>query len=330
MLRGSVRRITNKDLASQNSDVSIRNYDIASAVEDLSETIARTGRLPSGTYVFQARVTMPGGLLLDEHEVRVDLVNPTRLELLTPGGPFGDQPEVVNASAPRFQWSTDEALVGGSQQYKYQGDCIMAEFGVPMPLEDHAVQACRSALAMLEELERLRGKWAAEGKPELQARVGINTGLVLVGNLGSSRIMGYTVVGDHVNLASRLEGANKQYGTKIMVSEFTFDAVKEEMVGRELDRILVKGKVHPVRVYEILCRRDQGIPPGTADLVDDFERALGLYKTHWYDEALFAFERVAERHPDDGPTELYLERCRKHLEKSPPRDWDGVHTLKIK
>jgi len=118
VLRGSVRRITNKDLASQNSDVSIRNYDIASAVEDLSETIARTGRLPSGTYVFQARVTMPGGLLLDEHEVRVDLVNPTRLELLTPGGPFGDQPEVVNASAPRFQWSTDEALVGGSQQYR--------------------------------------------------------------------------------------------------------------------------------------------------------------------------------------------------------------------
>ena len=117
-VRGSVRRITNRDLASRNSDVSIRNYDIASAGEDLSETTARTGRLPSGTYVFQTRVTMPGGLLLDEDEVRVDLVNPTRLELLTPGGPFGDQPEVVNASAPRFQWSTDEGLIGGSQQYR--------------------------------------------------------------------------------------------------------------------------------------------------------------------------------------------------------------------
>ena len=118
VLRGSVRRITNRDLASQNSDVSIKSYDIASAAEDLAETVARTGRFPSGTYVFQTRVTMPGGMVLDEDEVRVDLVNPTRLELLTPGRPFGDQPEVVNASAPRFQWSTDEGLVGGSQQYR--------------------------------------------------------------------------------------------------------------------------------------------------------------------------------------------------------------------
>ena len=225
---------------------------------------------------------------------------------------------------------TDIVLEHGGIVDKYQGDNIMAEFGVPMPLADHAVQACRSALAMLKELERLRGKWGAEGKPQLHARIGINTGRVLVGNLGSKRIMDYTVMGDHVNLASRLEGANKPFGTKIMVSEFTFDAVKEEMVGRELDRILVKGKEHPVRVYEIICQRDDGVPPETADLIDGFERALGLYKTAWYDEALHAFEQVAERHPADGPTELYLERCRKYLEKSPPEDWDGVYTMKIK
>ena len=130
---------------------------------------------------------------------------------------------------------TDIVIKHGGIIDKYQGDCIMAEFGAPLPLEDHPARACRAGLEMVSELGRLREKWAREGKPQLFARVGINTGRALVGNLGSRHFSDYTAMGDHVNLASRLEGANKLYGTRIMVSEFTWDEVKDEMYGRELD-----------------------------------------------------------------------------------------------
>ena len=225
---------------------------------------------------------------------------------------------------------TDIVLEYGGIVDKYQGDCIMAEFGVPVPLADHAAQACRAALVMVAELERLRGKWAAAGKPMLHARLGVNTGRVLVGNLGSKRIMDYTVMGDHVNLASRLEGANKPYGTKIMVSEFTWDVVKDEMVGRELDRIRVKGKEHPIGVYEIVCRRGDGVAADTAALLTGFEEALGRYKASRFAEALQAFQDLAQRFPADGPTRLYAERCQEYLDDPPPPGWDGVYTMKTK
>ena len=164
----------------------------------------------------------------------------------------------------------------------------------------------------------------------LHARLGVNTGRVLVGNLGSKRIMDYTVMGDHVNLASRLQGANKPYGTKIMVSEFTWDVVKDEMVGRELDRIRVKGKEHPIGVYEIVCRRGDGVAADTAALLTGFEEALGRYKASRFAEALQAFQDLAQRFPADGPTRLYAERCQEYLDDPPPPGWDGVYTMKTK
>ena len=196
---------------------------------------------------------------------------------------------------------TDIVLAHGGIIDKYQGDAIMAEFGVPVPLPDHALRACRAGLEMTQELARLRERWAREGKPLLHARVGINTGQVLVGNLGSRRIMDYTVMGDHVNLASRLEGANKLYGTRIMVSEFTWDEVGSGLVGRELDRIRVKGKEHPVRIYEVLATREQVVSPATEQLLEDFASALELYKAASFAEALESFRGLAERHPEDGP-----------------------------
>ena len=183
---------------------------------------------------------------------------------------------------------------------------------------------------MTRELERLREKWEREGKPQLHARVGINTGQALVGNLGSRRIMDYTVMGDHVNLASRLEGANKPYRTRMMVSEFTWDEVGSELVGRELDRIRVKGKEHPVRIYEVLATREEGVAPATDELLRDFARALDLYKAARFAEASDAFQRLAERHPEDGPTGLYVERCREYLAHPPEAGWDGVYTMKTK
>jgi adenylate cyclase len=225
---------------------------------------------------------------------------------------------------------TDIVIKHGGIIDKYQGDCIMAEFGTPLQVPDHPARACRAALEMVAELGRLRAKWAEEGKPQLVARVGINTGRALVGNLGSRHFSDYTAMGDHVNLASRLEGANKPYGTLIMVSEYTWDDVKGEMHGRELDRIRVKGKDAPVSVYEVMGRRDEGIPPERVALIEEFERALDLYKDARFAEALAAFQAIAARHPGDGPTALYIERCQEYIDEPPPPDWGGVYTMKSK
>jgi adenylate cyclase len=229
---------------------------------------------------------------------------------------------------------TDIVIRHGGIIDKYQGDCIMAEFGAPLPYEDHALRSCRAALEMIDELGKLRKKWEGEGKPQLHARVGINTGRMLVGNLGSSHFVDYTVMGDHVNLASRLEGANKPYGTKLMVSEWTWEVVKEEMYGRELDRIRVKGKDAPVKVYEVMGRREGGaggtVPPAAAELIAGFDAALELYKQARFADALAAFRALGERFPDDGPTALYAERCEEYLAEPPEAGWDGVYTMKTK
>jgi adenylate cyclase len=225
---------------------------------------------------------------------------------------------------------TDVVIKHGGIIDKYQGDCIMAEFGAPLPFDDHALRSCRAALEMVAELGRLREKWAAEGKPRLFARVGVNTGKALVGNLGSRHFSDYTAMGDHVNLASRLEGANKPYGTRIMVSEWTWAAIAGEMYGRELDRIKVKGKTLPVSVYEVMGRRPDGIPAEREELISSFTAALDLYKQARFAEAVRAFEDLAVRFPEDGPTKLYVERCKEFIADPPPPDWDGVYEMKTK
>jgi adenylate cyclase len=225
---------------------------------------------------------------------------------------------------------TEIVLEHGGIIDKYQGDALMAEFGAPVPMEDHAVRACLAALDMKDELVLLREKWAEEGKPLLEARSGINTGEMLVGNLGSRRIMDYTVMGDHVNLASRLEGTNKVYGTDIMISEFTWNEVKDRLLCRELDRIRVKGKEEPVKIFEVLADREKGVPPETEALLAAFTHALDFYKEGRFADALEAFEALARGHPADGPTKLYVDRCREYVVEPPPPDWDGAYTMTTK
>lgn len=225
---------------------------------------------------------------------------------------------------------TDVVLEHGGIVDKYVGDCLMAEFGVPVPLEDHAVRACRAALRMRDELRRLRGAWRARGLPELHARTGINTGAVLVGNLGSRRMMDYTCMGDHVNLASRLEGLNKEYGTEIVVSEFTWREVQAHFVGREIDRVRVAGRDGVVAVHELVAARPDGVDAGTAALLEGFGRALELYRERRFGEALDAFAALVERYPEDGPAAVYLERCRQHAAVPPPAEWDFAHQLASK
>jgi adenylate cyclase len=225
---------------------------------------------------------------------------------------------------------TDVVVMHGGIVDKYVGDLLMAEFGVPVPLDDHAVRACRAALAMRDELRRLRGVWGARGLPALFARTGINSGPVLVGNLGSHRMMDYTCMGDHVNLASRLEGLNRVFGTEIVVSEFTWREVEAFFVGREIDRVRVVGRDGSVGVHELLALREEGVDAGTAGLLEGFAAALGLYRERRFGEALVAFGALVERFPEDGPAAVYLERCRQHAAVPPPAEWDGAHQLASK
>ncbi len=213
------------------------------------------------------------------------------------------------------------------------GDAIMAFFGAPVEQPDHALRACRTAVQMLAKLEELRRRWAAEGLPAIEIGIGLNTGPMVVGNMGSQSRFDYTVMGDAVNLGSRLEGTNKLYGTSCIVSESTLAQVKDQVVARELDSVVVKGKEQPVRIYELVA---VGPPPadwlarGGPALVQQYEAALGLYRARRLDEAEAMLRKILDRWPDDVPSAKLLERCR--AAQAAPQDaaWTGVSKLKTK
>jgi len=208
---------------------------------------------------------------------------------------------------------------------KYMGDAIMAVFGAPLPQDDHPVRACMTAIGMMEELKKLQKKWADEGRPVLDIGIGMNSGEMVVGNMGSDMRFDYTVMGDNVNLGSRLEGINKEYGTNVIISEHTYNRSRNEFFCRELDLVRVKGKEFPVRIYELLGeRKDSGNGEGFVKL---FEEGLAKYKRGEWDEAVVCFQNVLSVRPGDTPSELYIGRCKELKEKPPPGKWDGVYTM---
>jgi adenylate cyclase len=208
---------------------------------------------------------------------------------------------------------------------KYIGDAIMAVFGAPLDQADHAHRACLTALGMMKELRALQKKWEQEGRPVINIGIGVNSGDMVVGNMGSEMRFDYTVMGDMVNLASRLEGTNKEYGTNIIVSEFTYNMVKDAMCCRELDGVRVKGKLKPVKIYELLCeKKDEA---DCRSLLDAFAGALALYRKGNWDEAIAAFQKVLDIKPDDFVSAMYVERCRNLKEHPPEEPWDGVFVM---
>lgn len=210
---------------------------------------------------------------------------------------------------------------------KYIGDAVMAFWGAPFEEPGHARRGCNSGLEMMDRIRELQKQWAAEGKPRLDIGIGLNTGVASVGNMGSSLRYGYTALGDAVNLSSRLEGLNKEYGTHIIVSESTYEEAKsEEFIFRELDLIRVKGKAEPVRIYELVARASEL----TAELksrLDAYGAAQQLYKDRHWSEAQQQFQAILNQWPDDGPSRAYWKRCQEYLFDEPPSSWDGVYTM---
>lgn len=212
---------------------------------------------------------------------------------------------------------------------KYMGDAIMAFFGAPIEHDNHAVEGCYTALEMMEELAVLQEGWAKSGRFSLDVGIGLNTGDMSVGNMGSRIRFDYTVMGDNVNLGSRLEGINKEYRTNIIISESTFEGAKDYIHAREMDLVRVKGKREPVRIYELIGK---GPPTSSAKaLIEHFGNALQLYRQQRWDEAIAAFDYVrTEIKLDDGPSSMYIQRCQE-LKLAPPGEfWDGTYTMTTK
>jgi adenylate cyclase len=207
---------------------------------------------------------------------------------------------------------------------KFVGDEIMAVFGVPYARDDDADRAVRAAIAMQRALALMSAERALAGQPALVARIGINTGEVFSGNIGSSRRMDFTVMGDGVNLASRLESVNRYYGTLVLISEFTLRALRATYRTREVDRVVVKGKSEAVAVHEVLDHFDEARFPNMIDGLASYRDGLALYRMQRWADAITAFEKAGALNPGDRLPPVYVARCQQLRQQPPIADWDGV------
>jgi adenylate cyclase len=210
---------------------------------------------------------------------------------------------------------------------KFIGDAIMAAFGIPVPHDDDADRAVRTAVAMMNELTQWNQLRLGEGKLPVDIGIGLNSDTVVSGNIGSKKQMNYTIIGDGVNLAARLESACKQYGAHILISEFTYKQMKGTYYSRELDIVVVKGKTQPVAIYEILDYHTEATYPHLIDALRHFKSGLVKYRQQKWDDAVTAFNEVLALNPDDKAAELYVARCGYLAAHPPGDDWDGVWVL---
>jgi adenylate cyclase len=206
----------------------------------------------------------------------------------------------------------------------------MAFWGAPIPQKDHALRACLASLEMQKRLSVLRPKWVKEGKPALTIRIGLNTGIMIVGNMGGKDRFDYTVIGDSVNLASRLEGANKQYQSDIMISDFTYAHVKGKMIVRELDLIQVKGKTEPVKVYELLGTSDMEITDNQKQSLELYHEGLKLYRSRKWEESMAYMQQAFTLDGKCYAAQIYTERANLYQLTPPPADWNGVFIMTSK
>lgn len=204
---------------------------------------------------------------------------------------------------------------------KYIGDAVMAFWGAPLADSEHALNACKTAVIMQKRVKEIEKSWRDEMGIDLGIRIGINTGDMVVGNMGSHMRFDYTLIGDGVNLGARLEGINKEYGTEITISQGTYEKVKDEVVARKIDTVAVKGKSKGVVIYEL---RGIGAPSGPdRKFLERFEKARIEYEKGNFKKALERFQDFLKKHPDDTPSKVYVERL-KILTRERPKDWDGI------
>ncbi len=252
-----------------------------------------------------------------------DIGNFTNLsEILSPE-------EIVDHINYYFQGMCAVILECNGTINEFQGDSIMAFWGAPISQKDHALLACRAALRCREFLRNLEGKWVSEGLAPRTYRFGINTGDVVVGNIGSTSRFKYTAVGSDVNLASRLEGANKYYGTQILISEDTCSLTRDVLVARDIDIIRVVGTSKPIKIFELVAEKGQ-IDEKKSKQLEHFNAGICAYRARQWEEAISCFMQVLHLTPEDGPAKVYVQRCQEYQQMAPAQDWDGVYNLTAK
>ena len=212
---------------------------------------------------------------------------------------------------------------------KFIGDAIMAAFGLPISHDDDEDRAVRAAISMINDMWAWNAVRAEKGQKPLDMGIGLNTGNVVSGNIGSPKRMDYTMIGDGVNLAARLESACKQYSARILISENTYAKLRGTYRIRDIDDVVVKGKTKPVRVYEVLDYHTEETCPNLMDVVNYFTEARKQYHDGNWDKAVTAFKEVLKANPADKLSETYIERC-QHLKKLKPKDWNGVWVMTSK
>ncbi|WP_027552773.1 adenylate/guanylate cyclase domain-containing protein [Bradyrhizobium sp. Cp5.3] len=264
----------------------------------------------------------PGGSIQELSVMFIDIAGFTGLSER-----MGDR--VVPLLSRYLDLASEVIVANGGTIDKFIGDAVMAFWGAPQPQADHALRCCRAALACRKAMEE-SGLADDLGQP-LQIRIGINSGRMLVGNIGSELRLNYTVIGDAVNVASRLEGANKSYGTQILIGEATERLARGAIVTREIESIAVYGREEGLSVHELIGIVDEGaVGSGTAGWIADYEHGLANYRARRFAAALADFEAVLKEHSHDRPAELMRDRCRQFVVAAPDAAWRPVAALTSK
>ncbi|HIK27147.1 MAG: GAF domain-containing protein [Oscillatoriaceae bacterium SKW80] len=239
--------------------------------------------------------------------------------------------EVVSLLNEYFETMVEAVFNHEGTLDKFIGDALMAVFGAPLPLtENHAWMAVQSALDMRRRLQEFNNKRIISAQPRIQIGIGLSSGEVVSGNIGSKKRMDYTVIGDAVNLSSRLESVTKEYNCDIILSEFTYQLCGERIWARELDKIRVKGKHQAVSIYELIAERSVNLDADTREFLELYKAGRAAYMQRDFQKAIAYFESAAKIRKDDRAVAIHLERCRNYLKNPPPDFWDGVYTFTTK
>ncbi len=239
--------------------------------------------------------------------------------------------EVVSLLNQYFETMVEAVFNHEGTLDKFIGDALMAVFGAPLPLaENHAWMAVQSALDMRRRLEEFNSKRIIGAQPQIHVGIGLSSGEVVSGNIGSKKRMDYTVIGDGVNLSSRLESVTKEYNCDIILSEFTYELCGDRIWVRELDKIRVKGKHQAVSIYELIADRRTSLDSKTREFLELYEAGRAAYMQRYFQQAIAHFESAARIREYDRAVAIHLERCRNYLKTPPPDSWDGVHTFTTK